>query len=177
VGDEHLDAVPVDIGEGELGAAMGIFTAGDHPTPRRPPGQVDAIGDLDYLGVLAQLGAVSGDRSLPGSFGHVDEHFGDIDAQSVTDHETHLPLPAAPDEPVRPSRRVDPAMISTVAGSSGNSAMASSSTVTWSAAVPDPAFPGRNIPASFTWPLSPVPARAGALSRHPELTASIRARG
>ena len=43
VGDEHLEAVPVDVGEGELGAGMGIFAAGDHPASRSgQPRQVDA---------------------------------------------------------------------------------------------------------------------------------------
>ena len=33
IGDEHLVAVAVDVGEGELGAGVWLFAAGDHPQP------------------------------------------------------------------------------------------------------------------------------------------------
>ena len=33
VGGEHLVAVPVDVGEGQLGAGVWLFAAGDHPQP------------------------------------------------------------------------------------------------------------------------------------------------
>ena len=45
VGDEDLEPVTVDIGEGELRPGMGPFPACDRPGPRRPPGQVQ-VGEL-----------------------------------------------------------------------------------------------------------------------------------
>ena len=38
VGDEHLEAVAVDVGEGELGAGVGFFAADDRPGARRASG-------------------------------------------------------------------------------------------------------------------------------------------
>ncbi len=49
-GQEHLVAVTVDIGEGELGAGMGILAPGDGPRARGPARQVDPVGDLGHLG-------------------------------------------------------------------------------------------------------------------------------
>ena len=65
VGDEDLEAVPVDVGEGQLGAGVGVFASGDHPHPVGPPAEIDEVGDLCDLGVFAFLGAVRGDRRLP----------------------------------------------------------------------------------------------------------------
>ena len=65
VGDEHLEAVPVDVGEGELCAGVGFFAADDHPGAVGPARQVDQVGDLGDLGVVAFVGAVGGDRRPP----------------------------------------------------------------------------------------------------------------
>ena len=62
VGDEHLEAVPVDVGEGELRAGMWVFATHDHPGAVGPARQVDQVGDLGDLGVVAFIGAVGGDR-------------------------------------------------------------------------------------------------------------------
>src|SRR5581483_11716564 len=45
VGDEDLEAVPVDVGEGELGAGVGVLPADDGPGPSRPARQVQQVGD------------------------------------------------------------------------------------------------------------------------------------
>ena len=70
VGDERLEAVPVDIGERELGAGMGDLrdgrSSGSLPASRST---VDEVGDLGDLGVVAVVGAVGGDRRLPRRFG------------------------------------------------------------------------------------------------------------
>jgi len=52
------------------------------------------------FGVVAPIGAVGRDRWLPGPFGQVDEHGGDLDGELVTDHEPHLTLAARFGEPV-----------------------------------------------------------------------------
>ena len=62
VGDEHLVTVPVDIGEGQLGAGVWVFASGDDAASLGPAGQVDEVGDLDHFGVFTQLDAVGGDR-------------------------------------------------------------------------------------------------------------------
>ena len=59
------EAVPVNIGEGQLRAGMGIFAAGDHPHPVGPAGEIDEVGDLRDLCVFAYLRAVRGDRRCP----------------------------------------------------------------------------------------------------------------
>jgi hypothetical protein len=40
VGDEHLEAVPVGVGEAQLGAGMGVLAAADRPGALRPAGQL-----------------------------------------------------------------------------------------------------------------------------------------
>jgi hypothetical protein len=48
VGEEHLEAVPVGVGEGKLGAGMGILTAANRPGALGPAGKVQSVqfGDL-----------------------------------------------------------------------------------------------------------------------------------
>ena len=46
VGDAHLVAVPVGVGEGQLGAGVGILAASDHAGALGPARQVDQVGDL-----------------------------------------------------------------------------------------------------------------------------------
>src|SRR5438270_339292 len=65
VGDEDLEAVTVDVGEGELGAGVGFFSAGDGPGPWGPAAEIDEVGDLGHLRALAQIRAIGGDRRDP----------------------------------------------------------------------------------------------------------------
>ncbi len=58
VGDAHLVAVSVDVGEGELRARVTGLFAGDHPTAFGPAREVDEVGDLCDVGVVAPLCAV-----------------------------------------------------------------------------------------------------------------------
>ncbi len=53
VGQEPCDAVPVGIGERQLGAGMRAFFAQDQPGPSRPFRQVDQIGGLGHPGTVA----------------------------------------------------------------------------------------------------------------------------
>ena len=93
--------MPVYVGEGELGAGVGVFAAGDHPGPCRPARQVDQIGDLAHLGVITPLGAVGADRGLPAALGDGDHDGGDLGGQGVPDDEADLALAAGVQEPVR----------------------------------------------------------------------------
>jgi hypothetical protein len=67
VGDEDLEAVPVGVGEAELGAGVGIFAAADRPRARRPAREVQGrkLGDL---GTQARL-ALAVDGGYPGGGG------------------------------------------------------------------------------------------------------------
>jgi len=65
VGDEYLEAVPVNIGEGQLGAGVRVFASSDHPHPAGPAGEIDEVGDLGDLCVFTVVGAVRGDRRPP----------------------------------------------------------------------------------------------------------------
>lgn len=69
VGEEDRQAVAVVVGEALLVAVLELGAAGDQPRAVGPRRQVDAVGDLDDLGVLA-LAAVGADRALPCGFGH-----------------------------------------------------------------------------------------------------------
>ena len=101
VGDEHLEAVPVDVGEGELGAGVGVFAAGDHPAPAGQPRQVDRSVISATSAWSRQLAAVGGDRRLPalGSARRPARWRSSI-GELVADHEPHLSGPAGVDEAV-----------------------------------------------------------------------------
>ena len=53
VGEDRLEAVTVVVGERQLRAGVRALAADDHPRALRPGGQVDVVGDLDDLPVLA----------------------------------------------------------------------------------------------------------------------------
>ena len=118
VGDEHLEAVPVDVGEGELRAGVGFFAAGDHPDARRASRrQVDEVGDLRDFGAFAFIAAVGGDRRPPTPFGTVTRTLrrprrrGDARSTNRT-----LTLAARVDEPVREPAESARAITSTSVG-------------------------------------------------------------
>lgn len=64
VGGEAGDAVAVDIGQGQLGAGVGAFLAGDDPHPGWPVAQVQRRGDVGDPRTVAGA-AVSIDRPNP----------------------------------------------------------------------------------------------------------------
>src|ERR671918_285287 len=94
VGNAVLVAVPVDVGEGELGAGVGVFAAGDHAGAFGPARQVDPVGDLGDLGLVAVVAAVRGDGRLPRRLGQTDQHTGDLDGERVTHHEPNVSVAA-----------------------------------------------------------------------------------
>jgi len=50
---DRLEAVAVCTGEGELGAGVGVLAAHDQARALRPAGEVDQVGRLGYLAVVA----------------------------------------------------------------------------------------------------------------------------
>ena len=66
VGDEHLETMPVDVGEGELRA--GVARSSRRAIIRMPVAprrEVDEIGDLCDFGAVAFIAAIRADRRLP----------------------------------------------------------------------------------------------------------------
>ncbi len=59
VGDEHLVAIPVGVGEGELGPGVRLLTTNDHAGAVGPGRQIHPVGDLGHLALLALVGPVS----------------------------------------------------------------------------------------------------------------------
>ena len=53
VGEDRLEAVAVGIGEGELGAGVGALAADEQARALRPGGEVDQVGGLCDLAVVA----------------------------------------------------------------------------------------------------------------------------
>ena len=88
VGHKHLEAVPVGVGEAQLGAGMGVLPAADRPGARRPSVQVHPAGQLAGLGAVANL-AVGLQRRCPGMLGLGQDGFAhvlvDLHAQAEAD--------------------------------------------------------------------------------------------
>lgn len=93
--------MPVEVGEGELGAGVGQFAAGDHPRPGRPTGQVDEVGELGDLGPVAFVAAIGGDRRSPRPGRPRHQQRGEVLGEAVADHEPDVAGPAGVEEPVR----------------------------------------------------------------------------
>jgi hypothetical protein len=100
VGDEDLEAVPVDVGEGELGAGVGFLASGDGPSPVGPAGQIDHVGDLGDVGAFAFVVAIGGDGRLPPAGDNGQAGRADWFGQVVTDAEAHVCSTARVDEAV-----------------------------------------------------------------------------
>ena len=58
VGNKHLIAVAVNVGETQLRAGMRLFAPHQHPAAGRPGRQADQISDLGHLAGLANLTAI-----------------------------------------------------------------------------------------------------------------------
>jgi hypothetical protein len=88
VGEEHLEAVAVVVGEAQLRAGMGVLTATDRPGARRPAVQVNPAGQLASLRAMANL-AIGLRRGRPGLLGLSEDrlaHVGvDLDPQAEPD--------------------------------------------------------------------------------------------
>src|SRR3954467_10624908 len=67
-GDKALEAVPVDVGERELGAGVRALAADDQTGPLRPAVQRDMAGQLGHPRALARL-VVTVDRGPPRRLG------------------------------------------------------------------------------------------------------------
>jgi hypothetical protein len=100
VGDHQLEAVAVDVGEGELRAGMWVFAAGDHPGRGRPSGQVDQSGDLGDLGSFSFVAAVGGDSWPPAAIGQSGNDRGELGGEAMPDDEPDLALAAGIQEAV-----------------------------------------------------------------------------
>ncbi len=100
VGDHQLEAVAVDVGEGELRAGMWVFAAGDHPGRGRPSGQVDQSGDLGDLGSFSFVAAVDGDSWPPAAIGQSGNDRGELGGEAMPDDEPDLALAAGIQEAV-----------------------------------------------------------------------------
>ena len=59
---------PSMIGERQLGAGVWLFTTHDHAGAVRPTGQIDEVGDLSDLRVVAFVDPIGGHRGLPTPF-------------------------------------------------------------------------------------------------------------
>ena len=55
VGDEALEAMPVEVGEGELRAGMRTLAPADQPGSLRPAVEVDLAGQLGHPRAVARL--------------------------------------------------------------------------------------------------------------------------
>ena len=87
VGDEHLKAKPVVIGEGELSAGMGPLTPADGPGGGGPGAQIEVVQLADG-GTVTEV-AVQGDRGHPGVRGNrkhgLPNRLGEVEADGEAD--------------------------------------------------------------------------------------------
>ena len=147
---------------------MGTFLAQDQPGPFRPAVQVDHAGRLGHPGALPQV-VVGLDRRMPARLGDQDRRSPGSASRRGIRRRTRPPLSAGGRERVRRAGRIRagqqprPGSGSSGRGRacSGSAANARSSTVMWSAAVFDPAFPARSRPASAS-----PPATSGRSRKH-----------
>ena len=159
VGDERGDPQPVGVGEPQLGSGVGAFLAQDQPGPGGPAAHLDQPGGFGDPGAVTDA-AAGIDRRIPAVIGVEDFHrVADSGVDGVAEGE---PTPAsrhaaanvwvAPAESERTRICCAPGSSGFGRYAAGSDSSACSSTVTWSAAVFEPAFPGRSSPASASPP-------------------------
>ena len=121
-----------------------------------PPRQVDPSRELGDLADLAFGRPVRGEGRHPPDAAGADDGGGDRFGKRMPHDEADAARPAVLQEGMGAPGGIRPGDdLLLRRGSTGNWARAASSTVTWSAAVPEPALPGRKIPAKG----SPVASR------------------
>ena len=103
VGEDRLEAVAVMVGERELRAGVRALAPDDQSDPVAPGGQIDGVGDLRDLTVVAH-GAVLVQRRNPGVLEDLEDRLPDRLGQLVADREAHVALTAVVDQPVRGAR-------------------------------------------------------------------------
>ena len=77
VGEEDLEAVPIVVGEAQLGAGVGVLSSAEHAGTVRPGVQVDPAGQLAHLGAMAEV-AVGVDCWGPGRLGLGQDRLADM---------------------------------------------------------------------------------------------------
>ena len=100
VGQDRLEAVAVVVGEAQLRARVRALAAHDQPRSLWPGGQLDAVGDLGHLAVLA-LRAVLVERRNPSILGDFEDRGADRLGQLMADREAQVAFTAVVDQPVR----------------------------------------------------------------------------
>ena len=93
------------IGERQLRAGVRTLTPHDQPAALGPGGQIDHVGDLTDLAVLA-LTAVLVERRDPRVLGDLKDRGANRLGQLVADREAHAGLAAVVDQPMRSAGRV-----------------------------------------------------------------------
>ena len=104
---DRLEAVAVVVGEAQLRAGVRPLAPHDQPNALAPGRQVDPLGDLRHLAVVA-LGAVRVQRRDPRVLEDLEDRLADRLGQLVADREAHVALTAVVDQPVRGTRRIGP---------------------------------------------------------------------
>ena len=84
-----MEAVSVVVGERELCAGVRTLTPDDHPGPFRPGAEVEQVGDLHDLTVLA-LRAVLIERRNPSVIGDLEDRGADLLGQLVAEGEPQV---------------------------------------------------------------------------------------
>ncbi len=100
VGEDRLEAVAVVVGEAQLRAGVRALAADDQPRARGPGAQLDAVGDLGDLAVVA-LAAVLRERRNPRIGGNLEDRRADGLGQLIADREADARLAAVVDQAVR----------------------------------------------------------------------------
>src|SRR5207237_2622362 len=107
VGEDRLEAVAVVIGERQLRAGVRTLTPHDQPAALGPGGQIDHVGDLTDLAVLA-LTAVLVERRDPRVLGDLKDRGANRLGPLVADGAAHVGLAAWVDRPTPRPRRARP---------------------------------------------------------------------
>lgn len=105
IGEDRLDAVAVAIGKAQLRAGVRALTSNDDSRALRPRAELDVVGDLCDLAVVA-LAAVLRQRRNPRVGGRLEDRRADRLGQLVADREADLRLAAVVDQAVRCAGRV-----------------------------------------------------------------------
>jgi hypothetical protein len=98
VGEEHLEAVAVVVGEAQLGAGMGVLASADRPRARWPVAQVDPAGQLAHLGIGTDL-AVSVPGCSPAGLGLDQDRLAHMLVDRHAEGEADLALVQVPGQP------------------------------------------------------------------------------